>query len=356
MNRRTRQLLMVISLVAMFLHGLLNVDTLATSLSQVIPTSLTASNATTTTKTHANPNAIRVYAPSNSTSTVAVCLIVKEELLYIDEWMDFHISLGFSPIYVYDNSANFEMHDWLENRRADIRQHIRLIHFPQAPAQVAAYTRCLQRDARNETYAALIDADEFVVLFQHDSVKDFMDRHCDEECGQISLNWKMMGTSNETHYKPVPVTKRNVHSPGVEGTIKVIVRPDYAADGDLGWSHSVKLKKGYWVDTSGKRIHNKGWKRQANQNAPTNVALLYHYRYKSEEEHVNKICKRDNVLKATGIHPMCDDEGRRRQYERGMHGTMFDDSAWKKMIQMVPKYAAFDNSSAMTSTISMYPI
>lgn len=298
---------------------------------------------------------IRVFAPSNSTSTVAMCLIVKDVLPYIDEWMDFHISLGFSPIYLYDNSPEFELLPWLEDRRNDIRQHIRLFHFPQAPGQVPAYKQCIQRDAKNETFAALFDSDEFLVLMKHDNVIDFMDQYCDENCGQLSINWKMMGTSNETRFRPIPLTKRNVHSSGVEGTIKVIVRPDYTAD-DLGWRHSVHLKKGHWVDTSGKIIDNKGWQRQANNHGPVDVALLYHYRFKSEEEHVRKICLRDHALHATGVFPMCKEGGKRSHYERGMRGNVYDDFAWKKMIKLVPKYAIFDDDSSVSSTTDMYPI
>mmetsp|Transcript_20360 Transcript_20360/g.43637 ORF Transcript_20360/g.43637 Transcript_20360/m.43637 type:complete len:159 (+) Transcript_20360:231-707(+) len=38
---------------------------------------------------------IRVYSPpKNNTMTVAICLIVKNETVYMDEWVDYHIALG----------------------------------------------------------------------------------------------------------------------------------------------------------------------------------------------------------------------------------------------------------------------
>eukprot|EP00442_Polarella_glacialis_P050473 CAMPEP_0115086646 /NCGR_PEP_ID=MMETSP0227-20121206/22719_1 /TAXON_ID=89957 /ORGANISM="Polarella glacialis, Strain CCMP 1383" /LENGTH=152 /DNA_ID=CAMNT_0002476163 /DNA_START=90 /DNA_END=545 /DNA_ORIENTATION=+ len=37
-------------------------------------------------------------------TTAALCMIAKGEDLYIDEWADYHFSLGFETIYVYDNS------------------------------------------------------------------------------------------------------------------------------------------------------------------------------------------------------------------------------------------------------------
>jgi len=35
--------------------------------------------------------AVKVYSPSKNNATVAICLIVRNETVYMDEWMDFHI-------------------------------------------------------------------------------------------------------------------------------------------------------------------------------------------------------------------------------------------------------------------------
>ena len=193
---------------------------------------------------------VKVYAPSNSTSNVAICVILKNETLYLDEWIDFNIALGFSPIYMYDNSLTFDLmsmplpnsiYSWYETRE-EIHEHIKLMHYPIAGVQEKAYERCIKEDAANSTYVALIDVDEFLVLKTFDNVVDFMDHHCSElECGELSINWKMMGTSGEKHYTPLPITKRNVHGQKY-GTIKVIVRPSYVAD-NLKWWHSVALKR-----------------------------------------------------------------------------------------------------------------
>ena len=242
---------------------------------------------------------VRVYKPSNSTSNVAICLIIKNETLYLDEWIDYQVALGFSPIYIYDNSPDFELknglhsgiYSWYESRE-DIHDYIRLIHFPGAAKQKGAYDQCIYKDAANSTFAALFDADEFVVLKTFDNIVDFMDHHCSVDCGQLSLNWRMMGTSGEQKYTAQPVTKRNVHwSPyeAKQGTIKVIVRPDYVSD-DMRWSHSVVLKRGAWLDTNGTVHSHKGWRRMTNEDNPTDVALLYHYSFKSEAEFHHKTC------------------------------------------------------------------
>eukprot|EP00584_Thalassiosira_punctigera_P027161 CAMPEP_0172580736 /NCGR_PEP_ID=MMETSP1067-20121228/139910_1 /TAXON_ID=265564 ORGANISM="Thalassiosira punctigera, Strain Tpunct2005C2" /NCGR_SAMPLE_ID=MMETSP1067 /ASSEMBLY_ACC=CAM_ASM_000444 /LENGTH=324 /DNA_ID=CAMNT_0013373483 /DNA_START=152 /DNA_END=1126 /DNA_ORIENTATION=+ len=299
---------------------------------------------------------VRVYAPSKSTSNVAVCLIVKNETLYIDEWLDYHIALGFSPIYIYDNSPDFELKTtprsgiwtWHESRRDEIGEHVVLIHFPVVPVQKAAYDRCVKEDAANSTFVALIDVDEFLVLKTFDNVVDFMDRHCDDECGQLSINWFMMSMGNETRYSPVPITRRNVH--GIEyGTIKVILRPGYVAD-DLAWWHSVALRRGYMVDTNGKRRVNNGAggfrERQANDGGPFDVAALHHYAFKSREEFRYKQCVRGTSLHASGETPFCNKQYYWMEHEQ----THFDDSAWRQLVRMVPKYRIYDDVSATSNT------
>ena len=174
-----------------------------------------------------NTSVVKVYSQSNSSSNVAMCVIIKNETLYIDEWVDFHIALGFSPIYIYDNSVAFDLkympltnsiYSWYDTRE-DIHEYIKLMHYPVAGVQSKAYSRCVKKDAANSTYAALTDVDEFLVLETFDNVIDFMDYYCKEDCGELSINWKMMGTSGEQHYSPLPVTKRNVHFVGYS-TIK----------------------------------------------------------------------------------------------------------------------------------------
>ena len=153
---------------------------------------------------HETKGAVKVYALPSSNATVAICLIVRNETRYIEEWIDFHIALGFAPIYIYDNSLapDIELALWYELRE-DIHDKVTIIHFPKAPVQLAAYDRCVKEDAKNNTFIALFDVDEFLVLRKHDNVVDFMEDHCNEECGQLSINWKMMGTSNETNYRPL---------------------------------------------------------------------------------------------------------------------------------------------------------
>jgi hypothetical protein len=123
---------------------------------------------------------IHVYQPSQDNNrTVAICTVVKNETMYIDEWVDFHIALGFAPIYIYDNmlAPDIELEDWYQ-KRYDIHGYVRIIHFPHSPVQLAAYDQCIKVDAKDDTFVGLFDVDEFLVLKKHKNVVDFMNEHC----------------------------------------------------------------------------------------------------------------------------------------------------------------------------------
>jgi len=117
-----------------------------------------------------------VYKPTNSTSNVALCVMVKNETLYLDEFVDFHYALGFSPIIIYDNSDDFDLmyglhpldeyayRSWYESRE-DIHEHLRLIHYPTGNEKFPHHlsqVQCIKQDAANSTFVSLFDADEFL--------------------------------------------------------------------------------------------------------------------------------------------------------------------------------------------------
>lgn len=297
---------------------------------------------------------VKVYSPSKYNATVAICLIVRQETVYVDEWADFHVALGFSPIWIYDNNdtPDLELQMW-HGRRTDINQHVHIVHMPLYPVQGHAYEQCIRQDAAKSTFAAMIDIDEFVVLKKHDNIVDLMVEKCDEECGQLSLNWNPMGTSNETKYSTVPVTKRNIHIHNfATNVVKAIVRPSYVAD-YMDWSHTVMLKKGHWVDTSGKVLRRiiSTTKRFVPYNHPTgprDVGLIYHYKFKSEEEFYTKSCLRGDSLLKRGDMTKCTHMSNRGNFPRD--GTAYDDGAWQQLKRHVPKYAIFDQMS----NVSLY--
>lgn len=81
---------------------------------------------------------------------------------------------------------------------------------------------------------------------------------------------------------------------------------------------------------------------------PTDVGVIYHYKYKSEEEFYRRSCLRGDSLLKRGDMSKCDHMDKFGNYPRD--GSDYDDGAWKQLRRMVPKYAVFDR----TTNVSLY--
>ena len=161
---------------------------------------------------------------NNHTGRAVVCCIAMDEEPYIDEFVDYHLGLGFGKIIIYDNTNAFQLKQWGQ-RRGD---GVELIHFPGINKQSDAYWNCAKntlegKHGDDKLWAAFWDVDEFLVLKKHDNVDDFLDEHLSS--GALGVNWLLFGPSGQTVYKPLPVTKRFVYRENETNLhIKSIVR------------------------------------------------------------------------------------------------------------------------------------
>ena len=99
--------------------------------------------------------------PSEPRGGAAICAIQKGAKRYLDEWTDYHLALGFDRIYLYDNSDDFELKEWAQNKDS-----IHVKHYPGLQKQMIAYTECGQwiQYHKMHSWIAFMDTDEFVVI------------------------------------------------------------------------------------------------------------------------------------------------------------------------------------------------
>ena len=225
--------------------------------------------------TNASPMHTKYFIPVTQNSSV-ICAIALDEDPYIDEWIQYHLKVGFAHIYIYDNSEKNTLYN-------KTNEHVTIIHFPGKKRHLEAYDIFVTQYKKYHKWAAFIDCDEFIVLKQHKSIADFLNSY--NECEAIGLNWIMFGTSHETIYKNEPVTKRFTKcADHVNKHIKCIVQID-KIDRYIS-SHYPQLLKGHIYDTmktiiTGAPFH-KG---------KADVACIHHYYTKSEEEFYKKILR-----------------------------------------------------------------
>jgi hypothetical protein len=222
----------------------------------------------------------RAPLPKKMPTTSVICAIALHEERYIDEWIHYHLSLGFHHIYVYDNSD----HHSLQNKQSD---RVTIIHFPgrsmpTKPKQIDAYHDFIHQFGSNHQWAAFIDLDEFIVLKKHDSISSFLSQY--QRYSAVGLNWLMFGTNHCTDYQSEPVTKRFTRCAlAPDQHIKSIVQLRYA------WyfnsdPHYMTLRSGITCDTSYQQITG-----PFHPTGKADIACIHHYYTKSEKEFREKI-------------------------------------------------------------------
>ena len=101
--------------------------------------------------------------------------------------------------------------------------------------------------------------------------------------------------------------------------------------------HKVRTNHGT-RDTSGKNVSG-----PFNKNGPDDVALLYHYGFKSFKENIAKRVRgRVSIVDQNGPAGHYDSLLKDAMDGKAPNGTVFDDTAWQFLKKQVPWYAKFD--------------
>jgi Glycosyl transferase family 2 len=215
-----------------------------------------------------------------STDTCALCCIALDEELYIDEWIQYHLKIGFDAIHVYDNSENNVL-SFLENRYQD---SVYVVHYQGRCMQIPAYNHFVQVNRDRYRWCAMMDIDEFLVLRKHKSVKELLKEHCIE--GALSLNWIFFGTNGHEKFINEPVLKRfTKRQTGVNQQVKTISCMDdidYYENPHFPVLKSNRLQH----DCDGNFFSG-----ALNSRGTEEIACIYHYFLKSKEEFGKKIAR-----------------------------------------------------------------
>lgn len=213
----------------------------------------------------------------------ALCAIMIKEEKYVDEWIQYYLyGLGFTRIYIYDNSDENSLKDLPKKY-----ENVVVTHFPGKVKQLAAYNDWLTKnkalpDEERIKWCALFDTDEFLVLKKHANITEFLREYCKD--GAIGINWYMYGDSHSQKYSAEPVTKRFVwRRKIVDVHIKSIMNCDHVES--ITEFHGIgNFKPGnHNRDTNGKVING-----PFNPDGPSDVAVINHYIVKTREEHTEK--------------------------------------------------------------------
>lgn len=279
----------------------------------------------------------------------AICVIVSNEEYYLDEWLDYHIGIGFHHIFVYDNSndltdSNYDNNSnissssssssWLA-RRPRLHDKVTVISYPGQNKQGSAYQHCgRQHLLPDPTYrwVGFFDVDEYLVLHHpiySRNVSSFLSHHCRDTCGSLSFNWQIHSWNDRLQYDPRPVTLRFRGKYNIDQHVKSVShvrRVDWSV---LPHPHYPFLKEGYTqIDTDGEEILSPQWQ---NLKFPSNAGLLYHHHTKSHKEYIGKRERGRATMEGEALRKSREelvDQARRRVGFHNVTRYVFDDDAY----------------------------
>lgn len=205
----------------------------------------------------------------NNMSIALVC-IAKNEDNYIDEWINYHLKLGFDDIFIYQN-------DWrYQNNHDRVKKYV----IDGINRQRDAYNHFVKTHGKEFEWTAFFDVDEFLVLKKHKNMKDFLGEYSD--LNALGVNWVLFGDNGhqkiDGEYSVIKrFTKRQNQ---VNHHVKCIVKTGQNFIMDV---HNPNTK---WFNLDGQPRSG-----PFNYNGKDDIAQINHYFSKTKEEFILK-CER----------------------------------------------------------------
>jgi hypothetical protein len=213
-----------------------------------------------------------------------IVAIAKKEQNYIEEWVRWHIAIGFNHIFLYDNEDT----PTYEKQLLKYRKYITVIHLPGNNFHIGVQYIALDH-FRNHfmyingyTHCIHIDIDEFIVLHKHNNITNFIEQFIIDDCGAIGINWRFFGDSGNTNETNDPVVRRfiyreNLGNPHIKTLYKI------SAYNSNIWVHGINLNFPYYSkNTKGDKIDG-----CFNHNYDFNFIQINHYKSKTFQEFIS---------------------------------------------------------------------
>ena len=226
---------------------------------------------------------------------ICLCAIVKNENLYIREFIEHYKKIGYNKIFLYDNNDKNG-----ENIEEFIKEYINngfveIIEFHERSSrekpQFEAYKDCYLKYNKLYDWLSFYDVDEFLVINKkYRFIQDFLNDKIFQKCQNIKINWLWYYDKNTLFYENKPIQdriKKIVSNNTLNRHIKSTVRGNLSTN---YWKkminpHTSKLNYTS-CSSSGKII-----KFDSPYNNPPDYtnAKLKHYSIKSFEEYCYKL-------------------------------------------------------------------
>jgi hypothetical protein len=213
-------------------------------------------------------------------STVIVAL-AKFEQDYIEEWVIYHLAMGFDRIYLYDN----EDLPTYSNILKRFGSRVIIIHAKGNDYAIGIQYMVLEHFMQNYVkqhnikYVLHSDIDEFVCLKKHANIQAFINEYFLPNIAGISICWRYFGSSGLIKKTDEPVVSR-FRRCALKGDklMKTLFKPELV--NGFVCCHNVSPKEGYHIIATNGVITTEA----ENLNMDTSVIQMNHYYCKTIPE------------------------------------------------------------------------
>lgn len=230
--------------------------------------------------------------------TSVVCAIIKNEQLFIREWAEHYLDLGFDKLYIYEDfgssSHEKELKELINSSKVELinLDNSRVIpNYPKGTmVQGSLYSYFLNKCKREKLadWIGFFDVDEFMMFEDGWNLEKLEEDFAD--CGGVLLAWRLYGANGHIE-RPSGGVKENYTTPMPLGS---------RLDNALEWN--VKSFVNVAHCDGKKHIHMfNGCLRTNHTPATWNSGLIFekawlnHYYTKSWEDYLNRIFCRGNM-------------------------------------------------------------
>jgi hypothetical protein len=227
---------------------------------------------------------------------VVIVAIAKMEQDYIEEWVKYHLHLGFDQIFLYDNE-DLPFYEKFLQKYSD---KLKVIHMPgnsyNKGVQYIALDHFIENYMRKSgiTYVTHIDIDEFIVLKKHSNIHEFVKDYIKGKCCGIGMNWRLFGDSGLTTRTETSVLNRFTKTQ-IIGDYHIKTIFDVRCFKRFDQCHSIETMGGFKIMSTDGRIINEPFNKEPN----LDVIQLNHYKSKTFEE-FQKLAKRGRAGSQVG--------------------------------------------------------
>ena len=226
----------------------------------------------------------------------SLCLIIRDESEYLEEWLKWHIAQGVEHFYIYDHGSRHPVSGFVRSLGGEIAERTEVIDWSGShkDAQPDAYNDCLRRARGVSRWVGFIDADEHVRVKDGRNLPEFLEDY--EEYAGLFAIWVTYGADGRVKKSDEPLrerfTKVSHGDTWAENVGKLIAQPLYMAEMVI---HNGRAEEGFEVvDEHRRRLK----EYILTMEKPTrDYICVDHYYTKSHEEWIAKLKRGSSHVK-----------------------------------------------------------